>query len=63
MADRSNHCLVYCKLNVSKDLPVVKTFSGCNLKSVDRVRFQVDLESMPWHQIYETDDTDGKVDF
>lgn len=59
----ADHFAVFCKIELSRNKCLVETFSFRALKSINFENFQNDLESIPWHYIYDMDRIDDKVDF
>lgn len=59
----SDHMLVYCKLALRNNHCSETACSYRALRRININNFQIDLENIPWHLIYETDDIESMVSF
>lgn len=61
--DVSDHMLIFCEINFKVSEPQSFSFTYRNLHNIEHLRFQSDLELVPWHVMYNMPEIDSKVIF
>lgn len=59
----SDHDLIYCEIRYLSKKPPPRYKTARDFKHLNYTRFSDDLKSIPWNNIYDIDDIDGKVTF
>lgn len=63
LPELSDHFTIFCKLNFESSDSINKYITYRNFKSLDHTRFQADLRCISWHNIYDIENVDDKLQF